>query len=138
MFQEFIAVGNLGNDPEMRYTPAGDPVTSFSLAINKTWTDQQGQKHDKTLWVRVSAWRKQAEVVAQYLHKGSRVLVVGELEPAQAYINKEGKPQATIEVKADTIKFLSAKGEGPVQETAPAPGEASTTAHPANPEDVPF
>lgn len=130
-------MGNLGNEPEMRYTPAGDPVTSFSLAINKSWTDQQGQKHDKTLWVRVSAWRKLAEVAAQYLHKGSRVLVVGEIEQAQAYINKEGKPQATIEIKADTIKFLSAKGEAPSPDPAPAP-TAAAPAPGENPEDVPF
>jgi single-strand DNA-binding protein len=135
MFQQFTAIGNLGNEPEMKYLPNGVPVTSFSLAINKSWVDANGQKQEKTLWVRVSAWRKLAEVAAQYLHKGSKILIVGELEPARAYIDREGNPRASLEVTANTIKFLSAKNEG-----ADGPGQAGQAADATSEgtEDIPF
>lgn len=109
MYQQLVLIGNLGNDPELRYTPSGVSVASFNLAVNKSWTDAEGNKQDKTVWFRVSAWRKTAEIVSQYLTKGKQVLIVGEIEEARAYTDKEGNAKASLEVTAQTIKFLGAK-----------------------------
>lgn len=119
MYQQITLVGNLGSDVELRYTPNGVPVASFSLAVSKTWM-KDGQRQEKTLWFRVSAWNKQAETVSQYLHKGSKVLVVGEIEEARAFTDRQGNNRASLEVTAQTIKFLSGRGDGEQQESAPA------------------
>src|SRR5690606_15830746 len=111
MFQQIILVGNLGRDPEMRYTPSGVPVTSFSLAVSKRWNSQDGQPQEKTTWFRITAWRRTAETVSQYLTKGSRVLVVGELEEARTYQDRDGNTQVSLEVTAQTIRFLSGRGD---------------------------
>ena len=111
MFQQITLIGNLGNDPELRYTPTGIPVASFSLAVSKAQT-KDGQKQEKTTWFRVSAWNKQAEAVSQYLHKGSKVLFVGEVEEARAFTDKQGNNRASLEVTAREIKFLSSKQDG--------------------------
>ena len=107
MYQQITLIGNLGNEPELRYTPSGVPVVSFNLAVNKSWTDAEGGKQDKTVWFRVTAWRKLAEIAAQYLAKGKQILVVGEMEDARAFTDKEGNSRASLEVTAQTIKFLS-------------------------------
>ena len=107
MYQQIVLIGNLGNEPELRYTPSGVPVVSFNLAVNKSWTDAEGGKQDKTVWFRVTAWRKLAEIAAQYLAKGKQILVVGEMEDARAFTDKEGNSRASLEVTAQTIKFLS-------------------------------
>ena len=109
MYQQITLIGNLGNDPEMRYTPSGVHVASFNLAVKKSWSDSEGNKQDKTVWFRVSAWRKTAEIASQYLTKGKQVLIVGEIEEARAYTDKEGNARASLEVTAQTIKFLGAK-----------------------------
>lgn len=128
MYQSISLIGNLGNDPELRYTPGGVAVASFSLAVSKSFT-KDGQKQEKTLWFRVSAWNKQAETVSQYLKKGSKVLVVGEIEEARVYQAKDGTHRASLEVTAQTIRFMDSKpGNGnseQQQETAPvAHGDA--------------
>jgi primosomal replication protein N len=79
MFHKIILVGNLGKDPEMRYTPGGQPVTSFSVASNRRYTDSGGQMVEETIWFRISVWGKQAEACKQYLVKGRQVLVEGRL-----------------------------------------------------------
>ncbi len=107
MYQQITLIGNLGNEPELRYTPSGVPVVSFNLAVNKSWTDAEGGKQDKTVWFRVTAWRKLAEIAAQYLAKGKQILVVGEMEDARVFTDKEGNSRASLEVTAQTIKFLS-------------------------------
>ena len=111
MYQQIVLIGNLGNDPEMRYTPSGVPVASFNLAVNKTWTNAEGQRQDKTTWFRVTTWRKNAEIASQYLNKGRQVLVVGELEDARAYTDRDGNLRASLEVTAQTIKFLNRAGD---------------------------
>jgi len=121
MYQQFTAVGNLGNDPEMRYLDSGVPVTSFSLAINKSWTGQDGQRKDKTLWVRVTCWRKLAEVVSQYCRKGQQVLITGELEEARAFTDRDGNNRASLEITAQTVKFLGSKGDAQAGSAAPTP-----------------
>ena len=112
MFQQIMLIGNLGRDPEMRYTSTGVPVTSFSMAVSRRWTGQDGQQQEKTVWFRVSTWRKQAEVANQYLTKGSKVLVIGEIEEPRIYTAQDGTQRTSLEVNAQQIKFLSPRGEG--------------------------
>lgn len=112
MFQQITIVGNLGRDPEMRYTPSGVPVASFSVATSKRYQGQDGQWQEKTVWFRATAWRKTAETVSQYLTKGSKVLIIGEVEEPRTWVDKDGNTQASLEVTVQTIRFLSARGEG--------------------------
>ena len=112
MYQQITLIGNLGNDPELRYTPSGVPVASFNLAVKKSWSDSEGGKQEKTTWFRVTAWRKLAEIAGQHLVKGKQVLIVGEMEDARAFTDKEGNSRASLEVTAQTIKFLGTKDAG--------------------------
>lgn len=96
----------------MRYTPSGVPVASFNLATSRSWTGQDGQRQEKTTWFRVSVWNKQAEIVTQYLTKGRQVMVVGEVEEARVYTDREGNPRASLEVKAQSVRFLGQKAQG--------------------------
>jgi len=123
MYQQITLVGNLGSDPEMRYTPSGVPVTSFSLAVNKSWTGQDGQKQDKTTWFRITTWRKQAEIVSQYLTKGRQVLVIGEVEEARPWTDKDGNNRASLEITATTVRFIGGR-EGGGSSGPPIPTEA--------------
>ena len=131
MFQQITLIGNLGDAPEMRYTPSGTPVANFSLAVNKAWNDQDGKRQEKVTWFRVTTWRKQAEMVSQYLTKGRQVLVVGEMQDAHAWSDKDGSPRASLEVTALLVKFLGSKGENG-QETVPTNQELEEG------EDIPF
>lgn len=137
MYQQITLIGNLGADPEMRYTPNGQPVTSFRMAVSRTWTGQDGQRQEKTVWFRVTAWRKLAETASQYLTKGSKVLVVGEMEDPNAYIDRDGKPRASLEVTASTIRFLSTRGEANAVGQMPSGGQ-SEAPHEIHDEDIPF
>ncbi len=119
MYQKIVIIGHVGRDPEMRYTPSGVPVTSFTVATNRRWTNQNGEAQEKTTWFRVTCWRKQAEIAAQYLQKGKLVLVEGEVE-AQAYTDREGSARASLEITANTFKMLGTKGD--TLEGVPAAG----------------
>ncbi len=112
MYQSITLVGNVGSEPEMRLTPSGVPVTSFSVAVNRKWTGADNQKNEKTTWFRISVWRGQAEPCATYLKKGSKVLIVGEVEEARAFTDRDGNNRASLEVTANTVKFLDSKGNG--------------------------
>jgi single-strand DNA-binding protein len=112
MYQKIILVGNLGSDPERRATPDGTPVTSFSVATNKRWTTSDGQQGEKTVWFRVTAWRRLAETCAKYLTKGRQVLVEGELSEPRAWQGKDGEWRASLELTADSVKFLGGSGDG--------------------------
>ena len=114
-FHTIIIVGNLGRDPEMRYAPNGNAVTSLSVASNRQYTDSSGQKVKETTWFRVSVWGKQAESVNTYLQKGSSVLVEGELRPdketgnPRTFTRSDGSTGTSYEVNARTVRFLSSK-----------------------------
>jgi single-strand DNA-binding protein len=116
-FQTIIIVGRLGKDPEMRYTPNGQAVTSFSVATDRRWTDSSGAKQKETAWFRVSVWGKQAETTNQYLKKGSQVIVEGRLnvDPKSGgpriFNRQDGTAGSSFEVTANTVRFLSPKGE---------------------------
>lgn len=112
MYQQITLIGNLGNDPELRHTASGVPVASFSLAVSRKWTDTNGEAKEKTTWFRVSVWNEQAKAVHQYLSKGRQVMVVGEVEEARVFTDKSGAARASLEVKAQNVKFLGQKGDG--------------------------
>lgn len=128
MYQSITIVGNLGGDPEQRNTPSGVPVTNFNVAVNKSWTGQDGAKHEKTTWFRITTWRTLAETCKRYLTKGRQVLVVGEMEEAKAFQKKDGSMGAALEVTASVVRFIGPNGEhtdmpGVVEETSEAPAE---------------
>lgn len=117
MYQKIVIVGNLGRDPEMRYTPSGQAVTNFPVATNRRWTDNSGERHEETIWFQVSAWGKQAESCNTYLSKGAQVLVDGRLkcDPAtggpRIWINQAGEPRSSYEIDAEKVVFLSTRGD---------------------------
>jgi single-strand DNA-binding protein len=116
MFHTIIIIGNLGKDPEMRYSPNGQAVTSFSLASNRTYKGNDGQQVKETTWFRITVWGNQAESCNQYLKKGSKVLVEGRLIPddkgsPRVFQRKDGTYGASFEVNAQTVRFLSSIGE---------------------------
>lgn len=142
MYQTIILAGNLGRDPEMRYTPSGQAVTSFSVATNRQYTNNNGETVKETIWFRVSAWGKLAETCSQYLKKGSKVLVEGRLTADAAtggprvWSGQDGKPRASFEVSASTVRFLSSRGESG-EPGAAAPGMEDMSA-PGDDGDIPF
>lgn len=116
MFHQITLAGNLGRDPEMRYTPAGQAVTNFSVAVDDSYTGSDGERVKRTIWVRVSTWGKLAEVTNQYLKKGSKVLVLGrfvhdENGNPRTFTRNDGTPGASFEVNASTVRFLSSRGD---------------------------
>jgi single-strand DNA-binding protein len=111
MYAKIIIIGNLGSNPEQRFTPSGDPVTSFSVATSRKY----GEK-DETTWFRVSVWGKQAESCSKYLSKGSKVLVEGRLRPDASgnpttFQRKDGTTGASFEVTAENVRFLDGKAD---------------------------
>ncbi|MEJ5203380.1 MAG: single-stranded DNA-binding protein [Anaerolineales bacterium] len=117
MFHTIVIVGNVGRDPEMRYTPTGQAVTSFSVATNRQYTGSDGQPVKETIWFRVSTWGKLAETCNQYLKKGRTVLIEGRLMPdpstggPRIWKRQDGSAAASFEVTASTVRFLG-RGEG--------------------------
>jgi single-strand DNA-binding protein len=136
MWHTIIFVGNLGRDPEMRYTPNGQAVTNFSVATSRQYTSNNGQQVKETIWFRVSAWGKQAETCNTYLRKGSKVLVEGRLTPDQSsggpriWNRQDGTPAASYEVSANTIRFLTPRSE--------SEGMGGEEAAPGTEEEIPF
>jgi len=140
MYQNTVVVGHLGNDPEMRYTASGIPVTSFNLATSRKWTNQSGEPQEKTTWFRVTVWRKQAETVAEYLKKGRLVLVEGEVE-ARAYTDRDGNARASLELTANNVRFLGGRGESSESASVGGGGSASVSHSddfPTNEDELPF
>lgn len=143
MYQSLTIIGRLGRDPEMRYMPNGDPVTSFSVATDRQYNDRNGQKVKETTWFRVSVFGKQAETVNQFLSKGKMVLVEGRLRtdpktggPA-TFTRQDGTVSASFEIVANTVRFLSPKDEGTVPAEASAGAQDDGRAvHDG--EDIPF
>lgn len=109
MWHQIIIVGNVGRDPEMRYTGQGIAVTDFSVAVNK-YTGKGDQREKKTTWFKVSVWRDRAEVAAQYIKKGMKVMVVGELD-VRTYVDKNGQTQVSIDVTARDFQMLDGRND---------------------------
>lgn len=105
-----MIIGHLGRDPEMRYTPSGKPVTGFSVAVSRTFT-QDGERKEETEWFRVSAWNKLAETCSQYLRKGSKVYVEGRLSTC-TWEDKAGQKRTDLEVTASELVILDKRQDG--------------------------
>jgi single-strand DNA-binding protein len=107
-----ILIGNLGRDPELRYTQSGQAVTNFSLATTESWNKKEGGREEKTEWHRIVAWGRTAELCAQYLAKGRTVYIEGRLQTRE-WENREGQKQRTTEIVAQTVQFLGGpRGSG--------------------------
>lgn len=106
-FNKIILVGNLGKDPELRYTPQGDAVCSFSMATNEKKRDKAGELQDVTTWFKVTLWRRQAENAAKYLSKGRPVYIEGRLQ-IEEWTDRDGKERYSLAVQATDMQFISA------------------------------
>lgn len=106
-----IFIGNLGRDPEIRYMPSGDAMANFSIACTDTFKDKSGQKQERTEWVRIVMFGKQAEIAGEYLKKGSSVYIEGRMQ-TRKWQNKEGQDQYTTEIVADRMQMLGGRGGG--------------------------
>ena len=157
-FNKIILVGNLGRDPELRYTPQGAAVCSFSMATNEKRKDKSGESQDVTTWFKVTLWRNQAENAAKYLTKGSPVYIEGRLR-IEEWTDRDNNKRYTLDVQATDMQFISAgRGEGgggdysggghddydthsgpPQSEPSSASSaDSSAAAAPATDDDIPF
>jgi single-strand DNA-binding protein len=137
-----MIIGNVGTDPEMRFTPSGTPVTSFRVATSRVYTTSEGERKQETEWFTVVAWKKQAESCNQFLSKGQRVYVEGSLR-TRSWEGRDGQKRVTVEVIANRVLFLDR------QAVAPLPGEevpveaaveaaVESSEEEVAPEDLPF
>jgi single-strand DNA-binding protein len=136
-FNRIILVGNLGRDPELRYTPQGTPVCSFTMATNERRKDKAGEWQEQVTWFKVTLWGRQAETASQYLTKGRPVYIEGRLR-VEEWTDRDGKPRHTLEVHATDMQFIGSQrsGEAPVEKAPsgePAPEQAGLSD-----DDVPF
>ena len=142
-------IGNLGRDPETRYLPSGAMNVSFSLAVSRSWTDQSGQRQEKTTWFQITAWRRLAETLdglAQkgYLSKGKQVFISGSRLEARTYQDRSGQTQVSLDVEADELLLLGSRGDSeggqgsgaPSQESQQRPNESDALSRDFD--DVPF
>jgi single-strand DNA-binding protein len=104
-----ILVGNLGNDPEVKYMPNGNAVANLSLATSESWKDQQGQMQERTEWHRLTAYRKLAEIMGEYLKKGSQIYVEGKLQ-TRKWQDQQGQDRYTTEIIVDQMQMLGGSG----------------------------
>ena len=111
MYNKITIIGNLGSDPEMRYTPSGAAVTNFSVATNRRYRNNEGETVDETEWFRVNAWNRLAETTNQYLQKGRLVYVEGRLS-SRSWTGQDGQTRFSNEIFAQEVKFLSGSSEG--------------------------
>lgn len=105
-----IILGNVGADPELRYTPGGAAVTNFNIATNESWTDNNSEKQERTEWHRIVVWGRLAEICNQYLRKGSKVYVEGRLQ-TRSWEGQDGQKRYTTEVVAREMQMLDGRGE---------------------------
>jgi single-strand DNA-binding protein len=123
-----MIIGNLGRDPEMRYTPSGKPVTTFSVATSRTWITSEGEKREETEWFNVVAWSSLAEICKQYLTKGQQVYIEGRLQ-TRHWDDQEGNKHTSVEIVANEMIILSERRET---------GEASAESESVEEEEFPF
>lgn len=143
MYQKLMIVGNLGQDPEMRFMPDGQAVTNFSVAVNRRWKDREtGEAQEEVTWFRISVWGRQAEAANQYLRKGRQVLVEGRLRPdphtggPRLWTRNDGTVGASFEITADRVQFLGGNGNGG-SNGANGNGSSPEPAY-AEADDIPF
>ncbi|GBE28543.1 single-stranded DNA-binding protein [bacterium BMS3Bbin03] len=130
-----ILIGNLGKDPDLRYTPNGTAVASFSLATNERWKDKEGNYQDRTEWHRIVAWSKLAETVGEYLKKGSQVFIEGKIR-SRTWEDQNGVKRTTTEIVANNLVMLGRR-EG-VSSTDMAEPAAPSGDEMTSTDDLPF
>ncbi len=123
-----MIIGNLGREPEMRYTPSGRPVTTFSVATSRTWNTSEGEKHVETEWFNVVAWSNLAEICKQYLTKGQQVYIEGRLQ-TRHWDDQEGNKHTSVEIVANEMIILGERREA---------GETAAEAENVEEEEFPF
>jgi single-strand DNA-binding protein len=123
-----MIIGNLGRDPEMRYTPSGRPVTTFSVATSRAWNTSEGEKHVETEWFNVVAWSNLAEICKQYLTKGQQVYIEGRLQ-TRHWDDQDGNKHTSVEIVANEMIILGERRET---------GETSTESESVDEEEFPF
>ncbi|HEX9916370.1 MAG TPA: single-stranded DNA-binding protein [candidate division Zixibacteria bacterium] len=128
-----ILIGNLGRDPDLRYTPSGQPVAKFPIATSERWKDKDGQLQQRTDWHNIVAWGRQAEVCKEYLKKGSPVYIEGRIQ-SRSYEDKDGNRKYITEIVANRMQMLGRKEEGPSEEEIPPEPETEE----AEGDDIPF
>ena len=132
-----MIIGNVGRDPEMRYTPQGTAVTSFSVAVSRSWSPRDGgEAREETDWFRVTAWNKLAEICNQYLTKGQRVYIEGRVS-MRSWDGNDGQKHASLELNASDLMMLSPKGEMAAVGAGVGRDEAFGSAD-VEPDDIPF
>jgi single-strand DNA-binding protein len=130
-----ILIGNLGRDPELRFTREGQGVANFTIATNDRWRDKEGNWQERPEWHRIVVWGKQAENCAQYLQKGRSVYIEGRLQ-TRDWEDRDGNKRQTTEVVAQTVQFLGGRGEAaPRSSAAPAPESSAAS---SEGDDIPF
>jgi single-strand DNA-binding protein len=123
-----MIIGNLGRDPEMRYTPSGKPVTTFSVATSRTWNTSEGEKREETEWFNIVAWSSLAEICKQYLSRGQQVYIEGRLQ-TRHWDDQEGNKHTSVEIVANEMIILSERREA---------GEGSPDSESSDEEEFPF
>lgn len=113
-----LLIGNLTRDPELRYTPQGRAVVTLGLAVNRNFKGQNGEKKQETCFINVIAWGQLAEICNQYLQKGRPVFVEGRLQ-SRSWQDQDGKNRSVIEMVADNVQFLGARGQAGIEDSAP-------------------
>ena len=134
-----MLIGNVGTDPEMRFTASGNPVTSFRVATSRVYTTSEGERRQETEWFTVVAWKKQAESCNQFLTKGQRVYVEGSLR-TRSWEGRDGQRRVTAEVIANRVLFLERQAVAPLpgEEEVPVESPVETSEEEVEPEDLPF
>jgi single-strand DNA-binding protein len=143
-----ILVGNLGKDPELRYTSSGTAVATFSLATSERYKDKSGEQQEKTEWHNIVTWRNLAEICGKYLHKGKQVYIEGRIQ-TRSYDDRDGNKRYMTEIVADQMQMLGNKGDdggsrgrqndGFDQRQEPQAQEPQVSEPPFNPDDdIPF
>ena len=134
-----MLIGNVGTDPEMRFTASGNPVTSFRVATSRVYTTSEGERRQETEWFTVVAWKKQAESCNQFLTKGQRVYVEGSLR-TRSWEGRDGQRRVTAEVIAHRVLFLERQAVAPLpgEEEVPVESPVETSEEEVEPEDLPF
>ena len=132
---KLMVIGNVGTTPEMQYTPNGNPVTKFRLAVGRSYTDSSGERHQETEWLTVIAWGKQAESCNTYLEKGKRVYAEGRLQ-SKSWTGQDGQPRFNNELVASRVLFLDRSPNGSGE--GPATGEGEESPATNNGEELPW
>lgn len=141
MLNKAMLIGNVGQDPEIRYTPGGDAVANLSVATSEKWKDKQGDKQEKTEWHRIVAFGRRAEVIGEYVTKGSKLYIEGKLQ-TKKWQDQSGNNRYTTEIIADKIQMLGGNSDGGQQQRAPQqqrqqPAQQQESA-PDFDDDIPF